>query len=204
MAMPAPARATARAVTVPADGDDALDGLVQAARSGDPRALDMLLARVRPLVHQYCRARVGVHDAAAVADITQEACLAVAAALPGYRSQGKPFRAFVYGVAAHKVADQRRGAGRRRCTPVADVPETPARADGPEQRALAQERTRRLRTLLDTLPPRQREVLVLRVGMAYSAEETAQALGTRPGAVRVAQHRAMARLRAGADRFRDL
>ena len=202
--MPATARAVAFAEVADTAGDGGLDVLARDARAGVPYALDALLARVRPLVHQYCRSRVGPHDAAAVDDVTQEVCLAVATSLPSYRPQGRPFRAFVYGIAAHKVADQRRGAGRNRCTPVPDVPETLAVGDEPEQRALAQERIRRLRTLLDTLPARQREVLVLRVGMAYSAEETARFLGTRPGAVRVAQHRALARLRARVDGLRDL
>ena len=31
-------------------------------------------------------------------------------ALPGYRDQGRPFLAFVYGIAAHKVADAHRAA----------------------------------------------------------------------------------------------
>jgi hypothetical protein len=38
-------------------------------------------------------------------------------------------------------------------------------------------------------------VLVLRVAVGMSAEETAQAVGSTTGAVRVTQHRALARLR---------
>ena len=49
--------------------------------------------------------------------------------------------------------------------------------------------------LLDTLPEKQREILVLRVVVGLSAEETAEAVGSTPGAVRVAQHRALGRLR---------
>jgi RNA polymerase sigma-70 factor (ECF subfamily) len=50
--------------------------------------------------------------------------------------------------------------------------------------------------LLDTLPPRQREILVLRIILGMTAEETAAAVGLgSAGAVRVAQHRALATLR---------
>jgi RNA polymerase sigma-70 factor (ECF subfamily) len=49
--------------------------------------------------------------------------------------------------------------------------------------------------MLHRLPDRQREILVLRVAVGLSAEETAAAVGSTPGAVRVAQHRALARLR---------
>ena len=50
---------------------------------------------------------------------------------------------------------------------------------------------------IDALPERQREILRLRVVLGLSAEETATAVGSTPGAVRVAQHRALSRLRGG-------
>lgn len=54
----------------------------------------------------------------------------------------------------------------------------------------------RARALLAMLPEQQRELPVLRVLTGLSAEETGSALGMSAGAVRVAQHRALARLRA--------
>lgn len=53
----------------------------------------------------------------------------------------------------------------------------------------------RMVRLLDTLPDKQREILVLRVVVGLSARETADAVGSTVGAVRVAQHRALSRLR---------
>ncbi len=50
-------------------------------------------------------------------------------------------------------------------------------------------------TLLQILPEKQREILILRVVVGMSAEETAEAVGSTAGAVRVAQHRALARLK---------
>ncbi|MGE3254605.1 sigma-70 family RNA polymerase sigma factor, partial [Pseudonocardia sp.] len=76
-----------------------------------------------------------------------------------------------------------------------DVPDSMEMADGPEQRALRVEMSAEMSRLLDTLPEKQREILVLRVVVGLSAEETAEAVGSTPGAVRVAQHRALARLR---------
>jgi RNA polymerase sigma-70 factor (ECF subfamily) len=49
--------------------------------------------------------------------------------------------------------------------------------------------------LLRTLLPRQRQILIMRVVLGMSAQETAEAVGTTPDAVRVAQHRALSRLR---------
>ena len=54
----------------------------------------------------------------------------------------------------------------------------------------------RMATLLDMLPEKQREIIRLRVVVGLSAEETAEAVGSTPGAVRVAQHRALSRLRS--------
>ncbi|MCT2587712.1 sigma-70 family RNA polymerase sigma factor [Actinophytocola gossypii] len=49
--------------------------------------------------------------------------------------------------------------------------------------------------LLDALPPRQREIIRLRLVVGLSAQETADRLGMAPSAVRMAQHRALDRLR---------
>jgi RNA polymerase sigma-70 factor (ECF subfamily) len=179
---------------MPETGED----LVAAAVSGDRRAVEAVLRWVRPLVVRYCRARFGPAERtfASADDVAQDVCLAVLAALPGYRDQGRPFLAFVYGIAAHKVADAHRSAARNRAEPVADVPDAPTLADGPEQRVLQDELVKQMTTLLGTLPSRQREILVLRVVAGLSADETAAAVGLTPGAVRVAQHRALNRIRA--------
>jgi RNA polymerase sigma-70 factor, ECF subfamily len=176
---------------------DGLDASVSAAVEGDPRAIERVLGSIRPLVVRYCRARVGRQERnfASADDVAQEVCLAVLTALPSYRDQGRPFLAFVYGIAAHKVADAHRAAGRNRSEPVADVPDEPETDAGPEQRALHQELTQQMSELLQVLPDKQREIVLLRVVVGLSAEETAEAVGSTPGAVRVAQHRALARLR---------
>jgi RNA polymerase sigma-70 factor (ECF subfamily) len=176
---------------------DGLDASVSAAVEGDPQAVGRVLASIRPLVVRYCRARVGRQERsfASADDVAQEVCLAVITALSSYRDQGRPFLAFVYGIAAHKVADAHRAAARNRSEPVADVPDEPETDAGPEQRAMQGELTRRMKQLLDVLPDKQREIVVLRVVVGLSAEETAEAVGSTPGAVRVAQHRALARLR---------
>jgi RNA polymerase sigma-70 factor (ECF subfamily) len=49
--------------------------------------------------------------------------------------------------------------------------------------------------LIRTLPTQQQEILTLRVAVGMSTDETAAALGMTAGAIRVAQHRALTRLR---------
>ncbi|GAA0910543.1 sigma-70 family RNA polymerase sigma factor [Pseudonocardia zijingensis] len=176
---------------------DVPDELVARAMTGDPQAVGAVIALIRPMVVRYCRARLGRVDRSSVSadDVAQEVCLAVLTALPGYRVQGRPFLAFVYGIASHKVIDAHRAATRNRSEPVAELPDAVESSDGPEQRALRIELSSEMGKLLDTLPEKQREILVLRVVVGLSAEETAEAVGSTPGAVRVAQHRALARLR---------
>jgi RNA polymerase sigma-70 factor (ECF subfamily) len=188
---------TPRLLAAMTTSGDGLDASVSAAVEGDPRAVERVLASIRPLVVRYCRARVGRQERnfASADDVAQEVCLAVLTALPGYRDQGRPFLAFVYGIAAHKVADAHRAAGRNRSEPVAEVPDEPETDAGPEQRALRQELSKQMSELLRVLPHKQREIVLLRVVVGLSAEETAEAVGSTPGAVRVAQHRALARLR---------
>jgi len=48
---------------------------------------------------------------------------------------------------------------------------------------------------LDTLPPTQRDVVILRTLVGLSTEETAEAVGMSPGGVRLAQHKALQILR---------
>ena len=184
------------------DTDD-LAVIVASAVSGNRAATERLLGYVRPLVIRYCRARVGRQERsfASADDVAQEVCLAVLTALGSYRDQGRPFLAFVYGIAAHKVADAHRAAARNRAEPVAEVPDEPELDAGPEQRAMRVETTSQMAELLKVLPAKQREILVLRVVVGLSAEETADAVGSTPGAVRVAQHRALARLRTAAARW---
>jgi RNA polymerase sigma-70 factor (ECF subfamily) len=157
-----------------------------------------LLGRVRPMIVRYCRARLGRSGGGAYTsadDVAQEVCLAVLNALPRYRDMGRPFSAFVFGIAAHKVSDAHRGAARDLSSPVEVLPEIEDADGGPESQAMAADEARRLNALLETLPPVHRDVVVLRVAVGLSAEETGRALGMTAGAVRVTQHRALARLR---------
>lgn len=126
--------------------------------------------------------------------MAQEVCIAVLSAMPRYRDEGRPFEAFVFGIAAHKVADAQRSA-MRVAVPTDQIPDQPDAGIGPEDAAVRSSDAALVRDLLQRLPSHQRELLILRVAVGLSAEETGSALGMSAGAVRVAQHRALARLR---------
>ena len=84
----------------------------------EPRedAVEALLRQFRPAIVRYCRSRLartrtrtrtrtGSLDED---DVAQEVCLALLSALPSYRDMGRPAGAFVFAIAAHKVADAAR------------------------------------------------------------------------------------------------
>jgi RNA polymerase sigma-70 factor, ECF subfamily len=171
--------------------------LAELAMGGQPAAIDTLLRQIRPMVVRYCRARLGRISGyyQAADDVAQEVCIALVSALPRYQDMGRPFASFVFGIASHKVADAMRTAARM-AIPTEDLPDGPDDRPGPEETAVAYIEAERARALLARLPVHQRELLVLRVLSGMTAEETGHELGMSAGAVRVAQHRALARLRA--------
>ncbi|MDN5854223.1 MAG: sigma-70 family RNA polymerase sigma factor [Actinomycetia bacterium] len=177
-------------------GDDDRDALVAAALGGDRRALDALMDGLLPIVTRLCRARIGHRPDAAITldDVVQEVVLGVLRALPGYGAQAS-FVAWVHGVAKHKIVDAYRRAARNPARPTEDLPDAADQRPGPEALVLRAEQSARLCRLLDRLPERQRDILVLRVIEGLSSEQVAVAFGTTAGAVRVAQHRAMNSLR---------
>jgi RNA polymerase sigma-70 factor (ECF subfamily) len=175
--------------------------LVRSAMTGSRAAIAGVLRALRPMVFRYCLGRLGSwQDGSSDAeDCAQDVLLAVVGALPGYRHEAESFLAFVFGIAAHKVSDFQRRRARDRTSPVAEPPAE--RWTGSDPTGEEVERAAGLdwsAGLLDTLPPRQREILVLRIILGLSAEETASAVGlSSAGAVRVAQHRALTTLRRG-------
>ncbi len=151
---------------------------------------DHLLTEARPLVVRYCRARL---DPDAADDVAQDVCVALLKALPR-RPPERPLPDFVGDIARNKVAAARKAAARQD-EPVAELPDAADSSLDPARHALRRELRERVAKLLGVLPRKQREIVILRVVVGLSAEETAAAVGSTPGAVRVAQHRALDRLR---------
>lgn len=180
----------------------ALDELVARAAAGDEDAVTQIVRLVHPLMVRHCASRLRNRDDLHVTadDVAQEICMAAVAAIPRYQDRGRSFLAFVYGIAANKIADARR---RGRIYPlciVDDVPDQESVEPGPEELLLHFERSQATGDLMKILAPHHREVLMMRIVLGWSAAETAEAIGTSAGVVRVMQHRALNRLRAELDR----
>jgi len=157
--------------------------------------MEDLLTSLRPGVFRFCRFRLSSYGGGpeAADDAAQETCLAVSQVLSGYVDQGAPFGAWVYGIAARKVADTQRRFGRGGVL-TDELPDQAEPSGTPEERLVLAVELGAALKLIDRLPTRMREVLVRRASGA-TAQHVAADLGMSAGAVDVAHHRAQIRLR---------
>ena len=165
--------------------------LVEAARAGDAEAWNEIYAQVYPRLRAYVVRRCGRYDAE---DLVSETMTRALQAIGRFRWKQAGFEGWLFGIARHVTADHHRRLERaRRHDPRIDPSDARFAAPG-EGSDLADDHAE-LRRAFACLPKADRDLLELRVVGGLSAEQTAAALGKRPGAVRVAQSRALARLR---------
>ena len=169
------------------------------AQRGDAVAYASLLTLLASTAKQYVRNRVG--DAAWLDDVAQETLLTIHRARHTYDSR-RPFAPWFYSILNSRMIDllrkQKRVSSRELATDV--LPEYAPAADGHE--ASGGLDGRRLRTALDALPQRQREVVSALKLEDQSVKEVSERLGMTQSAVKVTAHRgykALRRLLGGKD-----
>jgi RNA polymerase sigma-70 factor (ECF subfamily) len=171
----------------------ALNTWIARAQAGDVASLESAMVEIRRGVLRFLVARGHhLHDAE---DLTQDICMNLLRAMPTWQDTGASYWAYVFAVTRNRAADRARASSRDRSVPLAEPPETADTDRGPEEAFLAAEGAGRMSELLGELSPTHRDLVVLRVVVGLSTQETADALGLRRGSVHVLQHRALARLR---------
>jgi RNA polymerase sigma-70 factor, ECF subfamily len=171
------------------DDADLADALA-AARAGDERGFAIIWRRFQPAVLRYLRVVVGGDPQ----DAASETWLQAARDIRDFRGDLAAFRVWLFRIARHRGLDEVRRAERRK----EDLTGTPD--DGtnhaPDAAAQAFDKmgTEWAVTLIASLPRDQAEALMLRVVAGLDVAQTAQVLGKRPGAVRVAAMRGLRRL----------
>lgn len=158
------------------------------AQGGDVRSFEALYVDVQPRLVRYLATLVG----ADAHDVASETWLQVAKDLRRFTGDLPAFRAWVVTIGRHRALDHLRASRRRPADPwdPALLPETGTDEDPAEGLA-----TRRALALIATLPRDQAEAVLLRVVVGLDAPAAAKVLGKRPGAVRMATSRGLARLR---------
>lgn len=163
-----------------------------AAQAGDEWAFTLLYRDLNaPLLRYF-----GAHATADAEDLASDTWLAVARGLRSFEGNERAFRAWLFTIAHRRLVQHWRDIGRRPTQAVA--PETLytvlGAADTEQEALAATDAVASAQALAAALTPEQAQVMLLRILGELTIEEVAVALGKRPGAVRVLQHRALRRL----------
>jgi len=173
--------------------------LLEAARSGDQHALELLLARYQPSLYRF-GLRMCRHDQDAQ-DVVQDTLLAAARSLREFRGEAS-LSTWLYTITRSFCIKKRR---RSKFAPQSEVSldategrdalEARDPARGPEELAQGRELEAALEQAIRALEPGQREVLLLRDVEGLSAPEAAEVTGLSVQAVKSRLHRARVALR---------
>lgn len=174
-------------------GDGALTRALADAKEGDEAAFALVYQWVHPGLLGSVRSLVG--DEAE--DVASEAWLQIARDLGRFTGDGGDFRRWAAAIARNRARDHLR---RRMSRPRLSLTDSDA-LDVPAARDTADEVLEALATddtveLVAALPPDQGRAVFLGVLVGMDSPSAARVLGKRPGAVRMALHRGLRRLRA--------
>ncbi len=172
------------------DHGDALRALVGRAVERHPDAWEALYRRSYRNLFGFARRRL--FDDEAAEDAVSETMTRALDNIDRFTWQGGGFDAWLYGIARNVVHELSRT--RQRSVVLVDE-ERPTTDRGPEEHALAGDETAAMRRAFDRLDADERELLELRVHGGLSSDEVGRLLGKQPGAIRMAQARALQRLR---------
>lgn len=165
-------------------------GLVEAAAAGDRHAFEAIYRSRVGEVGRYVRAILG--DPATVDDAVAQTFLEAWRDLPRLRDPDR-FDAWLLRIAYNRAMDATRR--RRRERPTESVGDELDPTADPEGAVMAGHDAATVRRSLSKLSSRQRDVLVCRVLLGWSHEQTAHRLGISVGSSRQHQTRALRTLR---------
>ncbi len=157
---------------------------------GEPGAFDEIVAAHRWEVYRVARRILGNHEDAAEA--TQEAFVRAWKGLRRFRGEAQ-LRTWLVRIALHSALSLR--ARRDGQQPLPDAGQAPEASGGAEEELLRRERETRLRLAVAELPPRQQQVVWMKIFAEMSHAEVAAVMGLSEGAVKAHLHQAVANLR---------
>jgi RNA polymerase sigma-70 factor (ECF subfamily) len=162
--------------------------LVELARAGEAPAWEQLYRLFYPRLLAFAARQIGADRAA---DAVSETMVRAVANIERFSWRGAGFESWLFAILRNVIVDGHRR--ERRWAQLAPVPE--GDSPEPDEGLAADEDARQVRAGFARLRPEDQELLYLRVVLGLPSEDVATILGKRPGAVRMAQSRALDRLR---------
>lgn len=161
--------------------------LMLAGLAGDARAHQQLLTAAASRLRSYFGRRLGA-EAPDLEDLVQETLIAIHERRDSY-NPALPFTAWLHAIAKYKLIDHYRRAGVRRHVDLDDVDELVAE-DGFEPALASMD----LERLLEHLPSKHREAILLTKLEGYSVAEASQMTGQSASAIKIGVHRGLKKL----------
>ncbi|MDT8396768.1 MAG: sigma-70 family RNA polymerase sigma factor [bacterium] len=165
--------------------------LVARARKGDEAAFENLVRMHQRQLYGYLfRLSGNVDDAM---EITQRAFVKAYRSIGRFRGDSS-FKTWLFRIASNTLKNTIRDRSRRRTVPLDALPLSSGR-DPLDDAVQSQERAM-LAAAVKTLPPRQRQALVLRTAEGCSFDEVARIMNCSTGAAKASYHHAVGKLKA--------
>ncbi|HEU4868665.1 MAG TPA: RNA polymerase sigma factor [Actinomycetota bacterium] len=166
--------------------------ILRAAQLGAEWAWRTLYRDLAPAVTGYLR----LHGVGEPEDLTGEVFVQIVRGLSGFTGDEMQFRSWVFVIAHHRIADERRARTRKPSAPAEfQALEQVAPTGNAEEEALGRLSVGEIRRVLDALSDDQRDIMLLRIVGGLTLEETAGVVGKRIGSVKALQRRAIATIR---------
>jgi len=196
-------------------GETSVDSELEALKAGDEAAFQSLIQRYHSSMFKLAMTYVG--DRGVAEDVVQEAWLTCLRSLDRFEGRSS-LKTWLYGILVNVARARRRKESRilpfssfwRRDESDSHRPtvdrsrfgsdglwsDGPSSWDNiPESKVLGEETVQQVRSAIDALPPKQREVILLRDVAGFEATEVSSLLGISPANERVRLHRARAAVR---------
>lgn len=170
-----------------------LRALVERARGADPDAWEALYRRAYPRLFAYARRRVTTETQAE--DVVSETMIRAMDRVSDFVWTGAGIDGWLFGITRNVVYESYRDSSRSTPMDPATVPESHELTPGPLDGIVQHEERELVMEAFGRLATSDQELLEMRVVSGLDSEQVASMTGRRPGAVRTAQSRALAKLR---------